>query len=305
MSGEPAGPRSELVDLESSVAAIATAPSASEVFRLLIDGSGVASPRSAVFLLREGAFKGWGARGHDAEASRRLRALRIPATGGFLARVVAPSVPAEPVRLEPGLDVPDFGQPVSADAVGVAIRVGGRTVAALVAERGPEETPWSPAALAILRTVVELRLELDLAARRLRTVAPSAPPESGTDRPAETPEVVPATGASWSATPPPSGEASLAPWLETAPAGPESPRLEEARRFARLVATDIRLYNEEAILVGRRNRDLVRRLAEAMERGRETFAGRFADLGDEGRVILREAYVQILAGGDPTLLAPA
>jgi hypothetical protein len=80
------------------------------------------------------------------------------------------------------------------------------------------------------------------------------------------------------------------------------PRHEEARRFARLIATDIRLYNEEAVVTGRRQGDLLRRLQDPLTRGRETFVRRFGDLGDDGLRLLHEACVQVLAAGDEALL---
>ena len=81
-------------------------------------------------------------------------------------------------------------------------------------------------------------------------------------------------------------------------------RREEAQRFARLVATDIRLYNEEAVILGRRQGDLERRLSDLLERGREVFHRRFPELGHEGMHMLHEAYIQVLAAGDPALLTP-
>jgi hypothetical protein len=70
------------------------------------------------------------------------------------------------------------------------------------------------------------------------------------------------------------------------------------------VATDIRLYNEEAVILGRRQGDLDRRLGDLLERGREVFLRRFPELGQEGMQMLHEAYVQVLAAGDSALLRP-
>jgi hypothetical protein len=86
------------------------------------------------------------------------------------------------------------------------------------------------------------------------------------------------------------------------PAQLERSRRDEALTFARLVATDIRLYNEEAVMLGRRHRDLARRLHDHLHQGRESFRRRFPDLGDEGLTLLHEAFVQVLAGGDQSLL---
>jgi hypothetical protein len=79
-------------------------------------------------------------------------------------------------------------------------------------------------------------------------------------------------------------------------------REREARRFARLVASDIRLYNEEAVLIGRSRRDLALRLEGALARGRESFLRRFPDLGAPGLALLDEAYVEVLAAGDASAL---
>jgi hypothetical protein len=106
-----------------------------------------------------------------------------------------------------------------------------------------------------------------------------------------------------SARPAAAAATELAPWGGVAAGTAEAdPRREEARRFARLVATDIRLYNEEAVVVGRRQRDLTRRLGEQLQRGREAFSQRFPDLGADGLKLLDDAYVQVLAGGDASLI---
>ena len=95
----------------------------------------------------------------------------------------------------------------------------------------------------------------------------------------------------------------LDPWLQPF-APPSNPEHDEARRFARLVATDIRLYNEEAVAHGRVEGDLAVRLGEQMQKGRESFERRFPSLGQEGMSILRDSFVQVLAGGDASLIPP-
>jgi len=89
------------------------------------------------------------------------------------------------------------------------------------------------------------------------------------------------------------------------PAGIDEQQLDAARRYAKLVATDIRLYNEEAVVLGRRHGDLAQRLAEHLTRGKETFVKRHGSLGPVALEILREAYVDVLAGGDAELLPAA
>ncbi len=300
MSRDAGALEPEIEALESSLSAIASATEAPEVFRSLLAASRAFAPRSAVFLSREGGFRGWGGVGLDPRVARRLKDLRIGPDDAWLAPLRDPGRSGSATSLDPGLAPPELDLAAASETIGVALRVGDRVIAALVSERGPEEAPWSPAALGVLRIAAELRLELDLVRRRLRSPAPAAPtspavkPEGGEGESDEGPEAGPEIALD--------GEASLAPLPAPAPSGPDAMRREEARRFARLVATDIRLYNEEAILLGRRDGDLARRLAEPLAKGLETFEKRFADLGTEGREMLREAYVLVLAGGDPTLL---
>jgi hypothetical protein len=251
--------------------------------------------------LREGRWKGWSSIGYPNTATQSQRQTTAPADSGWLAALAA----EEDVRwrsLADGETAPRFGQPHHAEAVGLPLRVGGKAVAIVVAERDAGEEPWSPAALAILCQAARLRLELDLAWRRLKTHALAAEPA-----PSAAPATSPLSAGILSETAPSASQTApateIAPWSGVAVGTAEAdPRREEARRYARLVATDIRLYNEEAVVVGRRERDLARRLGEQFQRGRDAFAHRFPDLGSEGMKLLDDAYVQVLAGGDPSLI---
>jgi hypothetical protein len=310
--------------LDRKMAELSSFLSPSEIFRALLEGTATGAPRAAVFLLREARWKGWNSIGYPAAAAQAQRKIVVPADSGWLAALAA----EEDVRwrsLTSAEAIPDFGQSHAGDTVGFPVRVGGKAVAILIAERSAKEEPWSPAAISILCQAARLRLELDLAWRRLKatgtpatTVAPEAVPighDADDGGPAEAfaveapaasaaPTAPAAATVATVATPLASATATdLAPWSGVA-AGTavKDPRQEEARRFARLVATDIRLYNEEAVVVGRRQRDLARRLDEQIQRGREAFTHRFPDLGVEGMKLLDDAYVQVLAGGDASLI---
>jgi hypothetical protein len=291
-----------LETLDRRMAELASFLSPSEIFRALLEGTLVGSPRAAVFLLRDGRWKGWSSIGYSNTAAQAQRQTTAPVDSGWLAALAA----EEDVRwrsLAAGESVPDFGQPHEADAVGLPVRVGGKAVAVVIAERRAEEQPWSPAALSILCQTARLRLELDLAWRRLKTQAavaaaskPEAPTTTSGNPVTRDPERAPTVA-------PAASPAALAPWSGMAAVTADSdPRREEARRYARLVATDIRLYNEEAVVVGRRERDLARRLSEQFQRGRDAFSHRFPDLGPDGMRLLDDAYVQVLAGGDSSLI---
>lgn len=278
-----------LEGLDRQVRDLIDADTPTDVFKALLAGARVAAPRAAVFLVRQSQIKGWGSVGYGSEAAQRQRLHTSPADAGWLGTLAAGEEPAMETGAMGG-DL-DFGQPPSVEWYGLPVRVKGRSIALLVAEHGSGEQPWSPALLRTLVRVSQLRLELDLLRRKLKpAAAASATPE----QPGDGAQAVESAGE-------PPADTGLSPATEHEPAANEQ-HLEAARRYARLVATDIRLYNEEAVMLGRRHGDLVQRLGRHLGQGKETFLRRHGALGPAGLQILHEAYVQVLAAGNEELL---
>jgi len=272
-----------LRDLDLQIQAMARTESPAELFEALRNASILTSPRGSVFLVRQGRIQGWSAFGYDDDSIQAQRRFDSGLGEGWLGALAATTDLTAQFRPANAVG-PDFGQPASAEAVGCAVRIQGRAVALVVCERNAGESPWHPETLKTLATVAQLRLQLDLSLRRLQAGKPARTPVE--PEPAAAPAMEMETG--------------LAPVPEEP--RQDAPELEAARRFARLVATDIRLYNEESVVLGRRNGDLVVRLEEHLERGKETFLRRHRDLGAPGLNLLHEAYVQVLAAGDPALI---
>jgi hypothetical protein len=278
-----------LEQLERHVSAVAAARTPAEEFKCLLEAARLVAPRAAFFLVRGNRIHGWGSVGYAPEASRRQKQFSSAADQGWLAELARGDELIVQARPE---GLPEYGQVPATEVAGVPIRVRNRSIALLLAERHGDEGPWMPQAMALLATVAQLSLELTLVRRKLEAAA--APDPSGSaEPPTPLPDVphrpAPETG-------------GLAPVEEATPSAAASPEIEVAQRFARLVATDIRLYNEEAVMLGRRNRDLAERLSESLKRGKETFIDRHGALGDDAVRLLHEAYVEVLAGGDPELL---
>jgi hypothetical protein len=105
----------------------------------------------------------------------------------------------------------------------------------------------------------------------------------------------------------PAADASATQRLEVAPVTPprspeEERKHEEARRFARLLVSEIRLYNEQAVQEGKANRDIYARLKEDIDRSREMYEQR---IPAEVRAVadyFYEELVRTLADGDPDAL---
>lgn len=75
-----------------------------------------------------------------------------------------------------------------------------------------------------------------------------------------------------------------------------------ARRYARLVVSEIKLYNERAVEQGRSQRDLLTRLGPEIDRARRLFEERVPVSVPRRSEYFQQELVQTLAGGDPSLL---
>ena len=74
-----------------------------------------------------------------------------------------------------------------------------------------------------------------------------------------------------------------------------------ARRYARLLVSEIKLYNESAVRTGRERRDLLQRLKAEIERARRLYEERIAP-SQARDVYFQQELVQTLADGDQSLL---
>lgn len=76
----------------------------------------------------------------------------------------------------------------------------------------------------------------------------------------------------------------------------------DARRFARLLVSEIKLYNEQKVLDGRKNNDLYDRLKEDMDRSRQMYDKRVSALVAAKHDYFYDELVATLAGGDAARL---
>lgn len=73
---------------------------------------------------------------------------------------------------------------------------------------------------------------------------------------------------------------------------------DEARRFARLLVSEIKLYNEAKVEQGRKNKDLYERLKEDIDRSRQMYDERIPDEVRKQSNYFYDELVRILADGD-------
>jgi len=85
--------------------------------------------------------------------------------------------------------------------------------------------------------------------------------------------------------------------LGGSPKDEDQKKHDEARRFARLLVSEIKLYNETKVDAGRKNRDLYERLKEDIDRSRQMYDERIADEVRKTSNYFYDELVRILADG--------
>ena len=79
----------------------------------------------------------------------------------------------------------------------------------------------------------------------------------------------------------------------------------EARRTARLLVSEIKLYHEQELENGRQSGDIYRRLQKEIDLGREMYTHRVPSGVLASHDYFHEELVRILGGNDPSRLGPA
>ena len=79
---------------------------------------------------------------------------------------------------------------------------------------------------------------------------------------------------------------------------------EDAKRFARLIVSEVKLYNEAKVTEGRKAKDLHARLKEDIERGRQMYHDRISPGLRNSTNYFHDELIRLLAGGDPSALGP-
>ena len=250
--------------LLAGIHALDSAASLTAALDALLTHAAAATNRAALFLVSGDRLKSWKTVGLPAlEAQPFEAAITGP---GLLANAVRT---ASPVASGEGQPAPAFAA-VPADRIGLAvpILVGGRAVAVLYADNvGPKvEVPaaW-PEEVETLGCHASAVLGLLTASRTLQALGG-------------------ANGSHAVATNGVDGDE------------------QGARRYARLLVSEIKLYNEGAVRAGREKRDLLARLRTEIDRARRMYEERVPPAVAARGLYFQQELVQTLAGGDPGLL---
>jgi hypothetical protein len=331
----PSGGGADYAGLKASIAAIEKGTNLSEVLTHLLTEVTRQVERAAMFIVKNNAAVGWHARGFDhADA---VKALTIPLTADTVFRLAhgsrsatrglashSPATAQALARLG--------GAPQGILAVPLILR--DKVAAILYCDSTRDEVPSATGDLVeILVAYAGKVLDVLSAAPKgaaatsgtspggrpgaPATPAPDAPgtgsglqfasgtmrPQPAPKRPSTAPPLRPAAG--FTPAPPPAPAPAPAPARARAALAPEDQKAhEDAKRFARLVVSEIKLYNEAKVTEGRKTKDIYERLKEDIERGRQMYMDRVPAPVREASDYFQDELVRILAGGDAAALGP-
>ncbi len=199
-----------------------------------------------------------------------------------------------------------------ADALKILTEFAGAQLDRLMAFSGgmpaPAEVPAAepePAEAEVEEAVVEAEAE---AVEAEPVAAVSSAAAVGAAEPVPQAEPLPVPGATVPVTeaPPPPVEAAPA----QPPAGVDLTQLSEeeqkahrdAKRFAKLLVSEIELYNKAKVAEGRKNGDLYKRLKSDIDRSRQTYEKRFGKTVGKQHDYFHEELIRTLTGNESSLL---
>ncbi len=320
------GPQASFAWLLAAVQKMARAASREAVYETLAEQIHQAGARSAVFAVREQVATCYAARGFR-QNGEGLSQLAIPlASCESFSKVCETHLPLK-------ADVSGLGSrellaalEISDGATILLVPIQqGHSISAIVLSEPAQEEAMPLEALQVLAEFASAHLsrlsaeggaaQTEGAVAREERAGDEAPTEAASVEPAlvepEAQTVVQA------ANPAPAEAAAPSEGLPSAPMTAAQPAVNveqlseaeekvhrDAKRFSRLLVSEIELYNKTKVAEGRKNRDLYSRLKTDIERSRQTYQKRFGNTAARQFDYFHEELVRTLAQGDPSLLGP-
>jgi hypothetical protein len=314
--------------LKGAIAAVSRGSNLSEVLTHLVNEVSRFVDRAAIFITKSNAAVGWYASGVDHPDTVKL--ISIPLSADTLFRAAAASRQPQRASVSQTHATAQAlarlgGQPQGLLAVPIILR--DKVAAILYCDTAAPEVPAAAAdAAEILVAFASKVIDVLSAVPRGTGTHPGFGTSPGMRAPAAPPPAPPAAAEGDSAStvmfgpstikprpapplrPPTAPPGRLAAPPAATPAPPVARRAalspddqkahDDARRFARLVVSEIKLYNEAKVAEGRKTKDIYERLKEDIERGRQMYNDRVNPQVREATDYFQDELVRILAGGD-------
>ncbi len=265
--------------LNAAAGAVLESSSQAEILRHLLEGEARFAGRVALFVVKGNTVNGWQGIGFD--DNEAVKSLSLNSSSGLAGKAIQSRLPVNgPVsEFDPG-----FVATIHAPAQGVCrvlpLVVKDKVAAVIYADAGiaPGGVLDESGLHALTRFAA---LWLELVALR-KAGAGSVPEEAAA---------------------PVAASASAAAAVSVPAASSEEDELhKKARRFAKLLVEEIKLYNQPKVEEGKQHRDLYDRLKVDIEKSRATYDKRYAESAVASADYFTQELIRILADSDATLM---
>jgi hypothetical protein len=275
MAPAPGSSPSDLLNAAS--ASIHDSGNQAEILRHLLEGEARFAGRVALFVVKGGAVNGWQGTGFD--DNEAVKSLSLNAGSGLVAKAIQGRNPAGgPAHEFDSGFISSMKAPADDQCLVLPRGVKDKVAAVIYADAGtaPGGT-LDVSGLQALTRFAAVWLELT-AMRKAGGVA--------AEDIAQPPQAQPAA-------------AVAAP---AAPVSEEDELHKKARRFAKLLVEEIRLYNQPKVDEGRQHKDLYDRLKVDIEKSRATYDKRYAESAVASADYFTQELIRILADNDVSLM---
>jgi hypothetical protein len=293
--------------LNASVASIYDANAQTEILKSLLDGMAQFTARAALLVVKGNTISAWQSRGFENAAA--LKGFSLDSSAGLAGRAIRDREPvsAAAVDFDNGF-IGTHGNPVDGNACVLPIVVREKVAAVVYADAGTDLDGTSDqSALRLLVRSAASWLEL-MSLRKLggtgsespepvmAAAAAAAPAPVAAPAPAEVPSPAPVVAQAPAAAAPASG-------ADVSSLSPEDQEVhKKAKRFAKLLVDEIKLYNQAKVTEGRQNKDLYQRLKEDIDKSRNTYDKRYGATAAASAGYFSAEVIRILADNDASTL---
>jgi hypothetical protein len=285
--------------LNAAVATIADASSQADILKATLDGIGQFAARSALYVVKGGQLTGWQSRGFANEGA--IKGSQLSASSGLAGRAMNDREPVSAAAAEFSQEfVNTHGNPADGNATVLPLVVRDKVSAVVYVDAGAEGRADMSAVRVLVRTAamwLEI-LSLRKSAGTAEAEAPAAVASVAAAEPAPAPPMAAAAAA-------PAPSAPAAPAAGADPSGLSAEDQEvhkKAKRFAKLLVDEIKLYNQKKVEEGKKNRDLYSRLKEDIDKSRQTYEKRWGSSAAGSANYFQSELVRILADNDAGLM---
>ncbi|HEX4346273.1 MAG TPA: hypothetical protein VHZ73_01810 [Vicinamibacterales bacterium] len=278
---EAAGLADHLRLLEA-IRAIDRAKSLSEILDTLAGCAGREAARVGVLIVRGSQLRGWRFVGFGSPLDDTSDFETPMADAGIIGDAVRTGVAASGDSAAHA-SAPAFAAlPAGRETLALPVPMSGQIVAVLYADQGPSTSPGAGDRQRGMAWPAALEVMTRHAARCLEAITASRAAQVLTERP----DVASSHGSPALATPTDAAEDE-----------------QSARRYARLLISEIKLYHEPEVVAGRRDGNLADRLGGEIARARVLYEQRVPAQVRQRGDFFQDELVRTLADGDAALLA--